>query len=151
MVSGHSYLLNDRDLGSVESIKRRTQHVFTPDEWRSLVADARRCNPFCVRKMKQQDFKAIDTLTEYTVNRKITAKKEKVEWLKIRWIRVQKSEPLRLKYRMTHNDLEERKEVDLKPKQAWTALQHGPSILSATLREATCDKQCKAFRSDGVA
>jgi len=84
MVSGHIYLPNDWDFGSIESIKRRTQHVFTPDEWLSLVADSRRRNPFCVREMKQQDFKAIDTLTEYIVNRKITTKKEKVEWLKIR-------------------------------------------------------------------
>lgn len=67
--------------------------------------------------MKQQDFKAIDTLTEYIVNRKIT-KKEKVEWLKMQWIRVQKSEPLRFKYHTTHNDLKEWKEVDLKPKRA---------------------------------
>ena len=118
MVSGHSYLPNDRDFGSMESIKCHTQHVFTPDEWRSLVADARRRNPFCVREMKQQDFKAMDTLTEYIVNRKFTTKKEKVEWLKMRWIRVQKSEPLRFKYRTTHNDLEEWKEVDLKPKRA---------------------------------
>ena len=37
MVSGHSFLPNDRDFGGIERAKRVTQHVFVPDDWRTLI------------------------------------------------------------------------------------------------------------------
>ena len=56
MVSGHSYLPNDRDFGSIEKASRRTQHVYVPDDWCTLVEKSRRNNPFHVTKMKIEDF-----------------------------------------------------------------------------------------------
>ena len=32
MVSGHSYLPNDRDFGIIESAKRRSQHIYVPHD-----------------------------------------------------------------------------------------------------------------------
>jgi hypothetical protein len=75
MVSGHSYLPNDRDFGCIETAKRRTQHVFVPADWESLILNCRKKNPFIVRHMKQEDFFVINELTKYVVNRK--NKKEK--------------------------------------------------------------------------
>lgn len=37
MISGHSYLPNDRDFGSIEKANRRIQHIFVPDDWCTLV------------------------------------------------------------------------------------------------------------------
>ena len=115
MVSGHSYLPNDRDFGCIETAKRRTQHVFVPADWESLIVNCRKKNPFIVRHMNQEDFFAINELTKYVINRKKNNDKQKVNWLKYLWIRVEKSAPLAYKYRISHNDLEQWKVVDLKP------------------------------------
>lgn len=48
------------------------------------------------------------------VNRKVNTKKQNVDWLRIRWIRVSKDEPLQFRYRYSHNPLEQWKVVDLK-------------------------------------
>ena len=37
MVSGHSYLPNDRDFGSIETEKRKRSQIFSPQEWCQLV------------------------------------------------------------------------------------------------------------------
>ena len=42
MISGHSYLPNDRDFGSIERANRRTQHMFVPEHWCNLVETARK-------------------------------------------------------------------------------------------------------------
>ena len=115
MISGHSYLPNDRDFGSIESARRRTQHVFVPEDWRTLIRNARRKNAFSVREMKNEDFLAIGDFTKFIVNRKTNKDGEKVNWLKILWIRVEKSAPLSYKYRCSHNELEQWKIVNLKP------------------------------------
>lgn len=49
MVVGHSYLPNDRDFGSIETARRKTQHIFVPHDWYDLVVKARRQNPFTAR------------------------------------------------------------------------------------------------------
>ena len=46
MVSGHSYLPNDRDFGIIGSAKRRSQHIYVPHDWYDLVHNACRKNPF---------------------------------------------------------------------------------------------------------
>ena len=46
------------------------------------------------REMKREDFFAINKLTQYIVNQKQNKDKQKVNWLKFLWIRVEKSAPL---------------------------------------------------------
>ena len=111
MTSGHSYLPNDRDFGGIERARRRTTSVFVPDGWCTLVEGARRVNPFSVRKMQGEDF--VSTI----INRKKSVDGEKVEWLNIHWVRVEKDCLLAFKYSYTHNDLEPWKSVDLRPKR----------------------------------
>ena len=48
IVSGHSYLPNDRDFGSIENANRRTQLAYVLEEWCTLVERARSKNPFQV-------------------------------------------------------------------------------------------------------
>ena len=114
MVSGHSYLPNDRDFGSVETARRRASHLFIPDHWYELVRTARRTNPFCVMEMKSSDFFALKELTKAIVNRKTNTDHNQVEWLKMRWNRVTKDKPLEFRYRYSHNTLEVWKTVDLR-------------------------------------
>ena len=117
MVSCHSYLPNDRDFGSIEGARRRQTSLYVPEQWGELVRKARRVNPFQVRWMTQADFVSVSLLKDAIVNRKANTDGEKVEWLKMHWIHVEKSSPLCYKYRYTLNDREPWKIVDLRPKQ----------------------------------
>ena len=99
MVSGHSYLPNDRDFGGVESARRRQPQVFIPEDWYQLVEKARRANPFTVVRMSGSDFVSVNRLTENITNRKTDDDGNKVEWLKMRWIRVEKDKPYQFSYR----------------------------------------------------
>lgn len=48
MILEHSYLPNDHDFGSIEKAHRQTQHIFIPEDWYTLVENARTKNPFHV-------------------------------------------------------------------------------------------------------
>ena len=116
MVSGHSYLPNDRDFGSVETARRRTQHLYVPQHWYELVRKARHANPFQVCEMETSDFVSLHGLKAAVVNRKKNVAGQKVEWLNIRWIRVTKDKPLQFSYKYSHNTLKCWKTVSLKRK-----------------------------------
>ena len=79
MLSGHSYLPNDRDFGSIEKASRRTQHVFVPKDWCVLVERARHRNPFTVKQMETCDFLSIESVRSLIVHRKVNTQKQKVE------------------------------------------------------------------------
>ena len=42
MVSDHSYLPNDQDFGHVELSRKKTNHIFVPEDWERVVTEARR-------------------------------------------------------------------------------------------------------------
>ena len=117
LVSGHSFLPNDRDFGSIASEKRRRSQIFSPSEWYQLVRECRRTNPFIVTEMKREDFVNVKDLKSYIVNRKINKRKGKVDWLSIRWIRVTKDKPFAFQYRYSLNELEAWNEIDLSRKR----------------------------------
>ena len=66
MVSGHSYLPNDRDFGNIEKANRK-QHVYVPEEWCNLVEQSRRNNPFTVTRMVTEDFISTSNLRTHIV------------------------------------------------------------------------------------
>ena len=70
MICGHSYMPNDRDFGGIEKARRRTTSPFTPEERCTLIENARRVNPFRVRKMERKDFVSTTQLTGMIVNHK---------------------------------------------------------------------------------
>ena len=122
MVSGHSYFPNDRDFGSIETAKRRAGQVYVPEEWYQLVCDCRRANAFHVEEMERDNFVSLASLKENIVNRKVTLKKQKVDWLSIRWIQVIKDKPFAFKYHCSLNSLEQWKVVDVKRKRQRAAM-----------------------------
>ena len=99
MVSGHSYLPNDRDFGSIEKANRKQQHVYIPEEWCKLVESCRRKNPFNVTRMDTKDFVSTSNHRTHIVYRKVNTAKEKVEWLKIRWMQFNNDTPFQIRYR----------------------------------------------------
>ena len=68
MISGHSYLPNDRDFGSIEKENRKTQHIFIPDDWCTLIQNARHKNPFVVTKMSTNDFSSINNVKSQIIH-----------------------------------------------------------------------------------
>ena len=116
MISGHSYLPNDRDFGHIELARKKNTHIFVPDDWEQVVAEAQRKNAFHVSKMETEDFVSLKPLKAAIVNRKVNTRNAKVEWLKIQWISVSKDKPLQFQYRYSLNTLQSWKTVDLKRK-----------------------------------
>ena len=102
MVSGHSYLPNDRDFGHIEISRKKTTHIFVPADWERVVTEARRKNPFQVRKMDREDSLSLKPLKEAIGNRKVDTHGREVEWLKIQWISVQKEKPLQYQSQPFH-------------------------------------------------
>ena len=62
MLSGHSYLPNDRDFGGIEAARCRRTTIFVPEDWYTLVAEARRTNAFHVQRMEQAHFVSVAPL-----------------------------------------------------------------------------------------
>ena len=143
MVSGHSYLPNDRDFGSIETEKRRHSQIFTPQEWYQLVRECRKVNPFEVVEMTQDDFFGIKELKEHITNRKKTVNKCKVDWLSIRWIRVTESKPFAFQFRCSLNELESWKVVDVKKRARGRPVDMGRLTISPLYSGPRQIKQAK--------
>ena len=62
--------------------------------------------------------------------RKVNTKKEKVEWLKIRWLQVSQDKPFQIRYRYSHNPLEVWKTLDVRKKRQGRPLDIGRVLLS---------------------
>lgn len=60
--------------------------MYVPEEWCQLVENCRRKNPFKVTRMETKDLVSTSTLRENIVYRKVNTMKEKVKWLKIRYL-----------------------------------------------------------------
>ena len=114
MVSIHSYLPNDRDFGSIETARKRSECIYVPADWEHVVKESRRKNPFSVTRMERKDFVSFQPLKKAIVNRKVNTARGKVEWLKMKWINICKDHPLQFRYRYSHNDLEAWKTVSVK-------------------------------------
>lgn len=130
MLSGHSYLPNDRDFGSIEKANRRTQHVFVPEDWFTLVEEARHKNRFTVKQMNTSDFVSIESVRSLIVHRKTNTQKQKVEWLKIRWLQISAASPFQVRYRYSLNALEVWKILDLRKRSAGRPRDVGRVILN---------------------
>ena len=57
LVSGHSFLLNDRDFGSIEMrIRKNKNYLYILEHYYELIELCKKKNPFLVEQMKQKDF-----------------------------------------------------------------------------------------------
>lgn len=46
LVSGHSFLPCDQDFGLIEKQKKHHQNIFVPNDWHSVIKNARKKIPF---------------------------------------------------------------------------------------------------------
>lgn len=108
---GHTHLECDSDQAVIEKKKKGTEvNIFTPRDWLVFISSIeRKCGGkmFHVHDRLDGGFKAWSKLQRGSlVNRKKDTAGNKVEWLKIRWMRYDKSAPgqIQFKYSLQTDD-----------------------------------------------
>ncbi|CAH1111461.1 unnamed protein product [Psylliodes chrysocephalus] len=114
LVSGHSYLPNDQDFGLIEKNKKHYKNIYVPNDWVQVVLEIKKKNPFRVVVMTSSDFFSTNELEKALTNRKKTAADEKVEWLRIQWLRYEKEKPGIIQYKYSNNEVVLFNEVNVK-------------------------------------
>lgn len=114
LVSGHSYLPNDQDFGLVEKNKKHYKNIYVPNDWVQVVLETKKKNPFRVVVMSSSDFFSTKELEKALTNRKKTEADEKVQWLRIQWLRYNKEKPGIIQYKYSNNEYVPFNEVNVK-------------------------------------
>lgn len=104
LVSGHSYLPNDSDFSFIEKRAKNTSNIFSPRDWYNIILECRKSNKYSLTEMNHEHFFSTKNLQEAITNRKKTEKGDSVNWLKMRWIRLEKKEPFTIKFKFTNSD-----------------------------------------------
>uniref|UniRef100_A0A1B0BZH4 Uncharacterized protein n=1 Tax=Glossina palpalis gambiensis TaxID=67801 RepID=A0A1B0BZH4_9MUSC len=117
MVSGYSFLPNDRDFGLIETKIKESNYLYIPEHYYNLIESCKKRNPFLVVQMAQKDFISTKQPKELTNNRKKNTNVEAVSWLKIQWITFLKNAPYKMFYKTSLDDNSEFKVLDLSPKR----------------------------------
>ena len=104
MVSGHSFLPNDTDFGLIERAKLKTTEIYVPEQWYSIIEKCCKKRPFEVNRMNSVDFQSTKPLLNAITNRKICNDGQKVRWLDIQWIRIQKDKPFVMQFKCSMSD-----------------------------------------------
>jgi hypothetical protein len=104
LVSGHSYLHNDSDFGVIERAGKKISEIFVPEQWCDVIGKCNKKKPFQVVRMRPGMFKSVDELAKSVTVRKFSDAGDKVEWLKMQWIQIRKSEPLKMFYTYSLQD-----------------------------------------------
>jgi len=83
----------------------KNETVFTLGEWIDIAKRARKTGgKFDVAEMPKTAFLDFKVLLKEIVNRKVNMQGEKVEWMKIRWMRFRKDNPYKMMYKYTVDD-----------------------------------------------
>jgi hypothetical protein len=81
---GHSEMESDSIHAAVKFAKRRTK-IYVPSQWDTVIAMARKTNPYLVVPVKYTDFYNLkDFFVCYCKNMKKGPNGEKVNWLKVK-------------------------------------------------------------------
>ncbi|KAJ4438338.1 hypothetical protein ANN_14280 [Periplaneta americana] len=133
LVSGHSYLPNDTDFALIEKKARRTVNIYSPRDWYDILLEFKKKNKYSLTEMKREDFLSIKSLEEAVVNRKKTLNGDSVNWLEMRWIRLEKQEPLKIKFKLALCEEMDFEVIDLQKKQVERPILSLDSILQDVL------------------
>ncbi|VEN43467.1 unnamed protein product [Callosobruchus maculatus] len=80
--SGHSFLPNDTDFAQIERALKLQVRIYTIDEFKSVIENSKKKNPFEVIQMNPEDFFSTENIEKQISSRKITIDKCKIYWLK---------------------------------------------------------------------
>ncbi|KAL5238996.1 hypothetical protein ACI65C_006406 [Semiaphis heraclei] len=93
LVPGHTHLECDSDHSRIEKAKKLSDcEISIPIDWYNFVRNVRGKIPLKVVEMEMEHFKKFSALLSGTlIKRNIDENKEKINWLKISWLRYDKS------------------------------------------------------------
>lgn len=114
LISGHSFLPNDSDFGSVE-LAAKGKSIYVPQQWYEIMASCRRKKKFIISQMSSDEILSTEPLEKCITRRKVNEQKVPVNWLKIQWLRVEKSCPFQIKYKETLQEIMTFETLDLTP------------------------------------
>lgn len=116
MKSGHSYLEADAMHATIERAKKNKK-IYTTREWALPIQMARsKPRPFIVSTNNYSDFYDFQNMASGTFwNRNIESTCEKMKWLKVKWMRFQKSTPFIVQFKYNLSD-EKFMELNISPK-----------------------------------
>ena len=102
--SGHSYLEADSLHSAIETSKC-SQSIYATTQWEILIKGCRKKpRPYVVTVLKHSDFYDIKDLAKQTVkNASKTDDGQTVNWLRIKWFRIEKADPnvVKCKYNLS--------------------------------------------------
>lgn len=104
LVSGHSYLPNDQDFGLVEKNKKHYKNIYVPSDWAQVVKETKKRNPFEVVVMQTSDFFSTKGLENALTHRKKSETGEKLEWLRLQWLRYEADSPGVFQFKYSNNE-----------------------------------------------
>ncbi|CAG9573071.1 unnamed protein product [Danaus chrysippus] len=93
LISGHSYLPNDRDFSHIESAIKKYPRLYTPDDYIQVIKDCKKKNPLKVTLMAKSDFLGTSKVEKMIINRKRGINKECINWLQTREIYIERDSP----------------------------------------------------------
>ena len=104
---GHTYLPCDRCFGHIEQKKRKTDYVYTTDEWVKLISQSRPKKRFQAVRLKQDNFVNIDgSLKRFVCVRKKTNDGRPVRFQKVMAFRHSHDKPFEISLRYSHGTLQ---------------------------------------------
>ncbi|CAG2211934.1 unnamed protein product [Mytilus edulis] len=102
--SGHTQMECDSMHSAIEFAKKKTE-IYIPSQWATVVRMARRTNPYSVVPIQHEDIYDFKKLQKTTLTySKVDANGEKVNWLKIKWLRYSKQEPQHILFKHTFDE-----------------------------------------------
>lgn len=121
LLSGHSFLPNDKEFGEAETALKRKDKLFTDEDYMKTMRECRNKNGFDVKRMSTNNFFSVKCLEALITNRKVDLENQKFNWLKTHEILIEKNQPGILKVRQsiggpfqTINLKKLRRELDVK-------------------------------------
>lgn len=104
LVSGHSYLPCDQDFGLIEKNKKNFREIYIPQNWLDVIKTARKKQPFKIIRMTSRDFFSSKSLEKNITNRRVSLDNNKLEWLKIQWLKFHKLHQFSFFYKYSNNE-----------------------------------------------
>ncbi|CAC5414853.1 unnamed protein product [Mytilus coruscus] len=101
--SGHTQMECDNMHSAIEFAKKKTE-IYIPSQWATVVRMAR-TNPYSIIPIQHEDIYDFKKLQKTTLTYiKVDANGEKVNWLKIKWLRYSKQEPQHILFKHTFDE-----------------------------------------------
>ncbi|XP_028166463.1 uncharacterized protein LOC114357160 [Ostrinia furnacalis] len=108
LLSGHCFLPNDANFGVIETRLKTQQRLYTLEDYAESITMSKKQKKFEVTRMLSPDMLSVELLEKAITNRKVDSAKNKVNWLNVHEIVMEKDSPHILKIK---NDLDEEPQV----------------------------------------